>query len=148
MGFGEILKGVIGPILGPLLDRIPDPNERARAKEAVEGQMMSAMTGLVQAQIEVNKVEAQHTSIFVAGWRPAIGWICGLGLGMAGLIYPVLMWVAWFKGIDMTSAPEIDNGELTTILLGMLGLGGLRTYEKRLGVARSGIKAPATPPQK
>lgn len=135
-----LIKSMIGPIIGPLIDRIPDPNERARAKEAVEAQMMSAMTSLVQGQLTINQKEAEHGSIFVAGWRPAIGWICGSALGWNYIIQPIITWVGFINGVDMADAPRLDTGELTTILLGMLGLGGLRTYEKRLGVARSGVK--------
>ena len=136
---GELIKGMIGPILGPLIERIPDPNERARAKEQVEAQMLAAMTSLVQGQLEINKAEAQHGSIFVAGWRPGIGWICGAALGWNFIIQPVASWIAFANGVDLEGMPTLDTGELTTILLGMLGLGGLRTYEKRLGVARTSI---------
>jgi hypothetical protein len=131
---------MIGPIISPLIDRIPDPNERARAKEQVEAQMLAAMTSLVQGQLQINMKEAEHGSVFVAGWRPAIGWICGTALGWNYILQPVISWGAFIAGVDLVDAPRLDTAELTTILLGMLGLGGLRTYEKRLGVARSGVK--------
>ena len=137
---GDLIKSMIGPIIGPLIDRIPDPNERARAKESVEAQMLSAMTSLVQGQLQINMKEAEHGSVFVAGWRPAIGWICGIALGWNYILQPVISWVAFIGGLDLVAAPQLDTAELTTILLGMLGLGGLRTYEKRLGVARTGVK--------
>ena len=136
----SLLKSMIAPIIGPLIDRIPDPNERARAQELVETQMLSAMTSLVQGQLEINKTQAQHGSIFVAGARPAIMWICGVALGWNYILQPILNWGMFIGGIDIAMAPALDTSELTTILLGMLGLGGLRTYEKRLGVARSDIK--------
>ena len=137
---GSLIKSMIGTIIGPLIDRIPDPNERARAKEAVEAQMLSAMTSLVQGQLAINQKEAEHGSIFVAGWRPGIGWICGIALGWNFIIQPIATWAAYLSGVDLAGVPTLDTGELTTILLGMLGLGGLRTYEKRLGVARMEIK--------
>lgn len=139
---GELIKSMIGPIIGPLIDRIPDPNERARAKEQIEGQMLAAMTSLVQGQLEINKVQAQHGSIFVAGARPAIMWICAIALGWNYILQPILSWGVFIAGVDIAAAPTLDTGELTTILLGMLGLGGLRTYEKRLGVARNDIRKP------
>lgn len=139
MAIGSILKEVISPILAPLLDRIPNENERQRAREQVEGQMLSAMTSLVQGQLEINKQEAAHPSIFVSGWRPGIGWICGISLGWNYILQPIVSWIAFASGIDIGNAPQLDTGELTTILLGMLGLGGLRTYEKRLGVARDSL---------
>jgi hypothetical protein len=145
---GDLIKSMIGPIIGPLIDRIPDPNERARAKEQIEGQMLAAMTSLVQGQLEINKEQAKHPSIFVAGARPAIMWICGIALGWNYILQPILSWLIYgaaiYGYIDQTAmaaltAPTLDTSELTTILLGMLGLGGLRTYEKRLGVARESI---------
>ena len=138
--FGGLLKAALGPILDGVLRLIPDKGERARAKELFEGQMLTAMTSLVQGQLEINKTEAQHGSIFVAGWRPFIGWVCGAALVWNFIIQPLLLWVAWMMpdlGIDMSTAPKLDSGELMTVLLGMLGLGGLRTYEKRLGVSRN-----------
>lgn len=138
---GNLLKAAIGPIIGPLIDRIPDKNERARAKEQIEQQMLIAMTSLVEGQLEINKTEAQHGSIFVAGWRPAIGWICGSGLAWNFVIQPLISWATFLipGAPDLSNAPQLEIEELMTLLMGMLGLGGLRTYEKRLGVARKNI---------
>lgn len=138
----DMVKGVLGPIMDGVLRFIPDKNAREQAREQFESQMLVAMTGLVQGQLEINKVQAQHGSVFVAGARPAIMWICGAGIAWNFVVKPILMWGAFVVGIDLTEAPELDTSELTTILLGMLGLGGLRTYEKRLGVARNTLKAP------
>ena len=139
---GDLLKGALGPILDGVLRFIPDKNKRAEAKEQFEMQMLAAMTSIVQGQLKINEKEASHASIFVAGWRPAIGWICGVGIGWNFVIQPLISWVAFLvpEGPDLSSAPQLDIGDLMTLLLGMLGLGGMRTYEKRLGVARTGIK--------
>jgi hypothetical protein len=140
--FAGLLKAALGPILDGVLRLIPDKGERARAKEMFEGQMLTAMTSLVQGQLEINKMEATHASTFVAGWRPFIGWVCGTALVWNFIIQPLLLWIAWMMpelGIDMSTAPKLDSGELMTVLLGMLGLGGLRTYEKRLGVDRKSL---------
>jgi len=138
----SLIKAMIGPIIGPLIDRIPNQNERERAKEQIEQQMMTAMTSLVQGQLAINQKEAEHASIFVAGWRPAIGWICGAGLAWNFIIQPLISWGAFLVpgAPDLSGAPQLDVGELMTLLMGMLGLGGLRTYEKRLGVARKDTK--------
>ena len=136
----NLLQAVLSPILDGVLRLIPDKNARAEAKELFEGQMLTAMTALVQGQLDINKQEAAHPSIFVAGWRPFIGWVCGIALVWNFIIQPLLLWVAWMMpelGIDMSTAPKLDASELMTVLLGMLGLGGLRTYEKRLGVERN-----------
>ena len=139
MALGTLISGLIGPILGPLIDLIPNKNERARAAEQAEAQIIAAMTGLVEGQLKINQQEAQHASIFVAGWRPAVGWICGIALGWNFIVQPLLLWAAWIipEGAELATAPKLDTGELMTVLLGMLGLGGLRTYEKRVGVART-----------
>jgi len=136
----SLIRAVTGPILDGVLKLIPDKDARAKAKETFDTQMLGALTGLVQGQLEINKKEAEHQSIFVAGWRPAIGWICGIALGWNYILQPIMSWVAFVVGADLADAPHLDTAELTTILLGMLGLGGLRTYEKRLGVARNDLK--------
>lgn len=136
----NFIKAAMGPILEGILRFIPDKSARAEAKELFEQNMLSAMTSLVQGQLEINKQEAQHTSIFVAGWRPAIGWICGVALAWNFVVQPLLLWGAWVLpefAPDIATAPKLDTDELMTVLLGMLGLGGLRTYEKRLGVERN-----------
>ena len=132
----ELLKGAIGPIIGPLLDRIPDPNERAREKAAVELQLVTAANSALLAQIEVNKTEAASSSVFVAGWRPFVGWACGAGLTVPTVVIPLLSWAGSVAGMTMPPPPEIDTAILLQLLLGMLGLGGLRTFEKSRGVAR------------
>ena len=140
--FADLLKTALGPIMDGVLRLIPDKNKRAEAKEQFEIQVLDAMGSLVQGQLDINKVEAQHGSIFVAGWRPAIGWICGFALAWNFVIQPLLLWAAWmFPEVapDISTAPKLDTDELMTVLLGMLGLGGLRTYEKRLGVDRKAI---------
>jgi hypothetical protein len=140
MAIASLVAGLLGPILEPLINLIPNKNDRAKAREQAEAQIVTAMTGLVQGQLEINKVEAQHGSIFVAGWRPAVGWICGIALGWNFIVHPMLLWIAFVVPdipIDLSTAPQLDTGELMTVLLGMLGLGGLRTYEKRVGVART-----------
>lgn len=132
----ELLKGAIGPIIGPLLDRIPDPNERAREKAAIELQLVTAANSALLAQIEVNKTEAASSSVFVAGWRPFVGWACGVGLVVPSAVIPVLSWCAGVLGAKVPAPPVIDETILAQLLFGMLGLGGLRTFEKSRGVAR------------
>lgn len=144
--FGELLKGVLGPIVDGFLKFIPDKNAREEAKEQLENQMLTAMTSLVQGQLAINAKEAQHGSIFVAGWRPWIGWTCGFGIGWQFVLQPLLTWVLTVTlmiteaNLELPPLPILDTGPLMTLILGMLGLGGLRTYEKRLGVARTNVK--------
>ena len=88
------------------------------------------------AQIEINKIEAAHRTVFVAGWRPAIGWICAGALFWNFILQPLMMWVAFLFEVDISSAPKLDIGDLITILLGMLGLGTLRSYDKSKGTTK------------
>lgn len=96
-------------------------------REAIKGKEIDPekMMELVKVQSEINKMEAQHRSIFVAGWRPFIGWICGVALLYNFIIRDVIAWVS-----PDAMPPAIQMDQLITILLGMLGLGGLRTFEK------------------
>lgn len=96
-------------------------------REAIKGKEIDPdkMMELVKVQSEINKMEAQHRSIFVAGWRPFIGWICGSALLYNFIIRDLIAWVS-----PDVMPPAIQMDQLITILLGMLGLGGLRTFEK------------------
>jgi hypothetical protein len=96
-------------------------------REAIKGKEIDPdkMMELVKVQSEINKMEAQHRSVFVAGWRPFIGWICGLALAYNFIIRDVIAWIS-----PDAMPPAIQMDQLITILLGMLGLGGLRTFEK------------------
>jgi len=84
------------------------------------------------AQTRVNEAEAKATSLFVAGWRPAVGWITTFGFAYTGIIQPIVSWAGIIWGFP--APPVIDSGSMVTILMGMLGMGGLRTYEKRSGL--------------
>jgi len=93
-------------------------------------------------QEKVRKSQTEQGSLYVAGARPALIWICGFGLAWAFVIHPMLLWTAWFipaYGQDLSSVPTANPGELLTLFLTITGLGGMRTYEKKLGVARTAI---------
>lgn len=118
-----------------LIDRIiPDPVAAAQAqlelaKLAQSGELaqLAADTQLTMGQIDVNKIEAASPDIFVAGWRPFIGWICGIGLGVQFIVAPIID--PWLH------IPPLDLSTLLTLLGGMLGIAGMRTAEKMKGVA-------------
>lgn len=92
-------------------------------REAIKGKEMDPQR-LIELQAEINKVEAQNRNLFVSGWRPFIGWICGLAFGFHYIVMPLLLAYTDIKPV------EFDTNSLFTVLMGMLGLGGLRTYEK------------------
>ena len=124
------------PVIGTLLDKVlPDPKMAAEAKFKIiemgqKGELanLEADVKLAIAQTEVNKVEAS-TDTFRGGWRPFIGWICGLGLGIQFIISPLFNWVSLLLGYNVIF-PILDSDVLMTLLFGMLGLGTLRTTEK------------------
>lgn len=96
---------------------------------AMEGELKQTI-----AQLEINAREAAHPSVFVAGWRPFFGWVGGSAFAYVGLLQPMLTWVAQVNGVP--SPPDIDTEFLWVVVSGLLGIGGLRTYEKRAGVTR------------
>jgi hypothetical protein len=113
-----------------VLDRVlPDPAQQAAAKlELMKLQQNGELTQIA-GQMEINKVEAASSSIFVSGWRPAIGWICGAGFAVQFVIGPLAEWGSSLAGHPV-KFPTMDTGTMMPLLLGMLGLGGLRTAEK------------------
>ena len=135
-----MISGIVSALLpsaGKVIDRlVPDKNAAAKAKQELEAEMIKAATKANLAQLEINKVEAGHRSIFVAGWRPFIGWTCGVAMAWHFVGVPITLFVAAWIGADIPELPQFDMESLMTVLLGMLGLGGLRTYEKKQGVSK------------
>lgn len=114
-----------------VIDRLwPDPVQAANAKLELAKLQQSGELAQITAQLDINKVEASNPNLFVSGWRPAIGWICALALLYQYIARPIV--IAF--GV-VPSMPGLDDN-LWQLLLGMLGMGGLRTFEKVQGVAR------------
>lgn len=106
----------------------------------LDGKILSAVEKINQAQSEINKLEASSSSMFVAGWRPAIGWVCAFSLA---LYYPIrvivgmTMWIRLAWGMDtLPTMPEMGVGDIIGLTMSLLGMSGIRTYEKKEGVAR------------
>jgi roadblock/LC7 domain-containing protein len=124
------------PALGTLVDRlIPDRAAAEKAKAEMKAELIRASNEAALAQVEVNKIEAAHSSVFVAGWRPSIGWVCAAGLAWAFVLAPIASWALVVLGIK-AELPAIHTDYLLELVLAMLGIGGLRTFEKLRGVAR------------
>jgi hypothetical protein len=130
-----MLDLLVGPI-AKLLDKvIPDADERNRLAFEISTLAEKQAHEIAKAQIEVNREEATSHSIFVAGWRPMVGWVCCAGLATNYLLVPVCNFILTITESPIT-VPPLDLSEMMPVLLGMLGLGGLRTYEKTKNVAR------------
>lgn len=128
-------------VLDTIIERLfPDPAERDKARAL----LMEMQQKGELAQLTVNAEEAKHSSIFVAGWRPAIGWTCAGAFAWAFVLQPLLVFVAALSDYPLPPLPVLGLGELMPVLLGMLGLGTLRSYEKVSGVA-TGMAPVAAP---
>lgn len=122
---------------GKILDKIfPDPEQRAAAQIKLaelqqngELAILAAETDLAKGQQEINKIEAGSDNLFIAGWRPFIGWVCGVAFAYHYILQPLLAFMIANAG-HKVELPSFDMGELSTVLMGLLGLGGLRTFEK------------------
>ena len=124
----SIVNALIGPVSGLLDKFIEDKDQKAALAHEIATMSERHSHEALKGQLEINKVEAAHKSLFVAGWRPAIGWVCMLGLLYNTIIANVLsIWV---------EVPEVDTTLLVPVMMGMLGLGAMRSYEKVNHVSR------------
>lgn len=122
-------------VLGKVIDRVwPDPTEAAKAKLRLVELEQSGELAVILAQLKVNEVEAANQSIWVAGWRPAVGWVCALAFFYKFVFAPLFVLLLTTFGLNIV-LPVLDFTEMSTILLGMLGIGGLRTVEKLKGIS-------------
>jgi hypothetical protein len=112
----------------------PDPAQADAAKLELLKLQQSGELATMTAQTDINKVEAANSSLFVSGWRPAIGWVCALALAYQYLVRPLAGTVAGIMGVTLPPLPGLDDN-LWQLMMGMLGMGGLRTFEKVQGVA-------------
>jgi len=129
-----LLLGPLFDLGGKIIERMfPDPSAKAAAELELLKIAQAGDLQTVLAQLEINAKEAQHPSIFVAGWRPFVGWCCGIGLAYATIGHNVLSWLATAKGWPVP--PAVDSDVLIYTLGGLLGIAGLRSVEKVKGVA-------------
>jgi hypothetical protein len=124
----SIVSALIGPVTGLLDKFIEDKDQKNAIAHELATMAERHSQEIMKGQLEVNKVEAAHKSLFVAGWRPAIGWICAIALLYSAILSPILN--IWF------TVPPVETSLLQTVLTGMLGLGAMRSYEKTKGVQR------------
>jgi hypothetical protein len=127
---------LIEPVTGLLDKFIEDKDQKAQLAHELATMADRHAQDLALAQIEVNKAEAASGSIFKGGWRPFIGWVCGSAFAYHFVLQPVIVFVVLAVGVDLPPLPEFDMASLMTVMMGMLGLGGLRTYEKKQGISK------------
>jgi holin (3TMs family) len=133
---------LILPLISSILGRlIPDAGQAAQVNAELQkallerqGEIDRAIAEAAKAQADINLQEAQHPSRFVSGWRPFVGWVCGLGCAYGFIVQPFLTWFATLGGV--ATPPTLDMSTLMGLLGGLLGLGSLRTVEKIKDVAR------------
>jgi hypothetical protein len=124
----SIVNALIGPVSGLLDKFVEDKDQKNALAHEIATMSEKHAHEALKGQLEINKVEAAHKSLFVAGWRPAIGWVCMLGLLYNTIIANVLsIWI---------EVPEVDTTLLVPVMMGMLGLGAMRSYEKVNHVSR------------
>ncbi len=135
---GDVI-GLVKDLAGKAIVDKDKKNEILFKLQELEDKADERFHNELMGQIEVNKIEAQHPSIFVAGWRPAVGWICAVGIGWQFVMSPFAETVARFSGWT-GQMPVVDTENLLMLVLGMLGIGAQRTWEKTRGVETSGLK--------
>lgn len=134
-----LLQSLVDPI-STILDKfVEDKDTRMKLAHEIATMAERHAHEISLGQIEVNKVEAASGSWFKGGWRPFVGWVCGAALAYHFILHPVIVFailVSDVTSVDPNTLPQFDMDSLMTVLLGMLGLGGLRTYEKKQGIAK------------
>ena len=125
-GIGKLATSIREAITGT-----PSPEKQAAAAAA----LMQMEFMLTQGQMKINEIEAGHQSIFVAGWRPAVGWVCVLGFGWYYVLAPFTSFGLQVLGLTAPPLPVLDMGELMTLLMGILGLGTMRSFDKMKGTS-------------
>lgn len=126
-----MIDKLIGPVGDIVSKLVPDKDLQAKLNHELKTELHKAN----MAQIEINKIEAGHKSLFVAGWRPFVGWTSGIAMLYHFLLQPIIIFGLSAAGLSF-DLPTFDMGSLMTVLMGMLGLGGLRTFEKTKGVTK------------
>ena len=132
----SLLNTLIGPAT-QLLDKFIEDKDQ-KAKLAHELATMADKLAHEQqlAQMAINKEEASSGSLFKGGWRPFVGWICGIAFFYHFVCQPVIIFIVAMSGVDIPELPKFEMNTLLTVLGGLLGIGGLRTYEKQKGLTK------------
>ena len=125
-----MLASLIGPVTGLLDKVIEDKDQKAALAHEIATMSDQHAQEALMGQLEINKAEASSGSLFKGGWRPFIGWVCGFAFAYHFVLQPLIVFGVTAAGVDMPELPSFDMGRLLTVMMGMLGLGGLRSVEK------------------
>ncbi len=131
-----MIQALIGPVTGLLDKFIQDKDLKAKLAHEIATMAEKHSHENALAQIEVNKIEAASSDFFKSSWRPFIGWVCGVAFAYHFVLQPIIIFVVALFGAEIPALPEFDMASLMTVLGGLLGLGGLRTYEKSKGLTK------------
>ena len=132
----SVLTSLVGAVSGLLDKFVEDKDQKAKLAHEIATMGQRHAPEAMLAQLEINKAEAASGSIFKGGWRPAVGWVCAIAFAYHFIIKDLIIFGASFAGAELPELPEFDMGTLLTVLGGMLGIGGLRTYEKQKGITK------------
>jgi hypothetical protein len=132
----SLISSLIGPVTGILDKVIPDSDMKAKLAHEIATMSDNHAQQALLSQLEINKAEAASGSLFKGGWRPFIGWTSGVAFAYHFVLQPLLVFVLTASGVDLPDLPEFDMSTLLTVLGGMLGIGGLRSYEKTKGLTK------------
>ena len=131
----NLLGSLVQPVTGLLDKFIEDKDQKNKLAHEISTMAERHAQELAKGQLEINKAEAQSRNIFVAGWRPWIGWTCGVAMAYNYVIHPIMIFV--LAQLDyLVALPALDLGEMMPVRMGMLGLGGLRSFEKYKGISK------------
>ena len=131
---------IIGALAGPLMGLIDDLFTSDEEREAAKLKLLQMEQNGELAQIAVNMQEAKSENVFISGWRPAVGWTCTAAFAYAFVLQPFAAFIALVSGMDpalLEALPDLDIGSMMPVLLGMLGLGAMRSYEKKSGTNKN-----------
>jgi hypothetical protein len=131
-----MIQALIGPVTGLLDKFIEDKDQKNKLAHELATMADQHAQQALLAQLEINKAEAASGSVFKGGWRPAVGWVCAIAFAYHFILKDLIIFGASFAGLELPEMPEFDMGTLLTVLGGMLGIGGLRTYEKKSGLTK------------
>ena len=133
----SLVNSLIGPVSGLLDKVIEDKDQKAALAHEIATMSEKQDANAVQmAQIGVNAAEAASGSLFKGGWRPCVGWVCAIAFFYHFVGQPIIIFIVALTGAEIPELPEFDMATLLTVLGGMLGIGGLRTYEKKQGITK------------